>query len=166
MEPDTIFLPPSGWFYIIYVLFSMMVQRSDLKNLTKRDQEPRTWLRVQGPYRRLLSAMTVCPVCSIWVMDGQSLFNINPAIDKLAWKTASGSKSHKDTCQSPETSPLKTLHQWASGLIPNVIWGKGVLLVYPAKRVLFFHVLYFSLSWKENLHDFVSYKGQYLSMNF
>ena len=98
-----------------------------LKHLTKRDQEPRTWLRVQGAYRRLLSAMTVCPACSIWVMDGQSLFNINPAIDKLAWKTASGSKGRKDTGQSLKTSPLKALafQQWRSGLIPNAIWGKG-----------------------------------------
>ena len=51
-----------------------------------------TWLTVVGPYKRPLKAITGCPAFRMLVTDGDSMFNIYPAIARLAWKTASGSK--------------------------------------------------------------------------
>ena len=45
-----------------------------------------------GPYKRPLKAITGCPAFRMLVTDGDSMFNIYPAIARLAWKTASGSK--------------------------------------------------------------------------
>lgn len=51
-----------------------------------------TWLSVFGPYRRLLTAITGCTAFRMLVTDGDSMFNMNPAMARLAWKTASVSK--------------------------------------------------------------------------